>query len=270
MDREAFWARLADVLAGATGRREPGRVLVVGLSAPQGAGKTTLTRELVRRLAGKRVKAAAVSLDDFYLTRTEQAALSARHPGNPYLKHRGLPGTHDPRLAVDTVRVLVEAQGSVSRPSYDKTKFSGLGDRAEAATWPTIEGPLDLVLVEGWMLGFLPVPDASIADLDFRVVNEELARYQPLWAAFDVFVWLEPDDVNHVRRWRAEAEAAAIAAGKEGMTPDEVDAFVTLFFKAYETYLPRMRQDWPPAVPHLHIVIGGDRLPLSEAFELVE
>ena len=270
MDSEAYWGRLSAVLADAARRRASGRALVVGLSAPQGAGKTTLTRELVRRLADQQLKAVAVSLDDFYLRRAEQAALSARYPGNPYLKHRGLPGTHDLQLALDTVNTLITAQGMVRVPTYDKTKYAGLGDRQEAAEWQRVEGPLDVVLFEGWMLGFLPVPDASVADPDFRVINGELERYRALWAAFNVLVWIEADDINHVRRWRAEAEAAAIAAGKEGMMPAEIQAFVTPFFKAYETYLPRMRQDWPPAVPHVHIVIGGDRLPLNEAFELAE
>jgi D-glycerate 3-kinase len=34
-------------------------------------------------------------------------------------------------------------------PAYDKSKLSGRGDRADPVTWPSLEGPLDLVLLEG-------------------------------------------------------------------------------------------------------------------------
>lgn len=37
-------------------------------------------------------------------------------------------------------------------PRYDKSAFQGQGDRADPATWPAVEGPVDVVLFEGWML----------------------------------------------------------------------------------------------------------------------
>jgi D-glycerate 3-kinase len=46
--------------------------VVVGLSAPQGSGKTTMV-EFLRRLAGMdSLRAAVLSIDDFYLTNAEQ------------------------------------------------------------------------------------------------------------------------------------------------------------------------------------------------------
>jgi D-glycerate 3-kinase len=42
-------------------------------------------------------------------------------------------------------------------PRYDKSKFNGCGDRAEISEWTKVEEPVDLVIVEGWMLGFTQV-----------------------------------------------------------------------------------------------------------------
>ncbi len=43
-------------------------------------------------------------------------------------------------------------------PRYDKSCHGGRGDRAPESAWPVVKGPLDIVLFEGWMLGFTPVP----------------------------------------------------------------------------------------------------------------
>src|SRR4051812_14673155 len=67
--------------------------LIFGISGPQGGGKSTLADTLVSALDELGRRAMAFSIDDFYLTYDEQRALSAEHPGNPYLEHRGYPGT---------------------------------------------------------------------------------------------------------------------------------------------------------------------------------
>ena len=42
----------------------------------------------------------------------------------------------------------------VEIPRYDKSAYNGKGDRAKQSEWMKMKGPLDLVIVEGWMLGF--------------------------------------------------------------------------------------------------------------------
>jgi len=52
----------------------------------------------------------------------------------------------------------------VSIPTYDKSAFSGKGDRVdyEKEPWRKREsGPVDLIIVEGWMLGFQQVDPSS-------------------------------------------------------------------------------------------------------------
>jgi D-glycerate 3-kinase len=79
---------------------------------------------------------------------------------------RGNAGTHDLALGSATLGALRGANSgngaaAVSVPRYDKSQNGGRGDRAEPAAWPAVQGPLDIVLFEGWMLGFRPVPDAD-------------------------------------------------------------------------------------------------------------
>jgi D-glycerate 3-kinase len=54
---------------------------------------------------------------------------------------------------------------------YDKSAFQGKGDRADESTWPSVEGPLDLVLFEGWMLGFKPVGVEAAAAVEDSLVK---------------------------------------------------------------------------------------------------
>ena len=89
------------------------RPLFVGLNAPQGAGKTTLTKWLVDQLEEKQIQALAISIDDFYLTCEQQVQLAQANSDNPYLQQRGYPGTHDIELGVKTLQQLRKNQSEV-------------------------------------------------------------------------------------------------------------------------------------------------------------
>jgi hypothetical protein len=54
---------------------------VLGVSGAQGSGKTTFTGQLASCLAERGFAVATLSLDDFYLTQVERAALARdKHP----------------------------------------------------------------------------------------------------------------------------------------------------------------------------------------------
>jgi D-glycerate 3-kinase len=42
---------------------------------------------------------------------------------------------------------------------YDKSAYSGRGDRAPPSAWPSVKGPVEVVLFEGWMSGFAPLAE---------------------------------------------------------------------------------------------------------------
>lgn len=222
-------------LAAALTRRflaQPGAApLVIGVSGGQGSGKTTLARRLVATLEAAGLRAAASSLDDFYLTRAERLALS--RDVHPLLATRGVPGTHDVALLN---RVLDHLGGPdpVALPLFDKAT----DDRLPRERWRLCAAPLDVFVLEGWCLGAepedLPALQRPVNALEAaedpdgcwrRYVNDALAGpYRALWARLDRLVYLAVPDMAAVVRWRTEQESALPAQRR--MSADAVARFV--------------------------------------------
>ncbi|MDP3236232.1 MAG: hypothetical protein Q8N26_25810 [Myxococcales bacterium] len=230
-------------------RRRP---LMVGLNAPQGAGKTTLTKSLVGLFAELGVRAVSVSIDDFYLRRSEQLALASRHPGNPFLEHRGYPGTHDVELGARVLQALRDGH-DVDVPRYDKSAHGGRGDRSDEVT--PIRGQVDVVLLEGWMLGFQPVE--HVVDEPLRVPNDALRAYAAWTERLDVLISLRMKSASQVVQWRIEAEQAMRASGKPGLTDAEVEDYVRRFLPAYETWSGTLAKE-----PSLTLTLDSQRVPV--------
>jgi D-glycerate 3-kinase len=247
------------------------RPLCVALTAPQGCGKTTLVAALEFLFEKNGVAAASASIDDFYLTGAEQDKLSLANPGNALLRYRGNAGTHDVQLAVNTLRSLRSindddfATLTVSVPRYDKTLRGGRGDRAAREFWPEITAPLDIVLLEGWMLGFAPAADADAfaAHPDLPAVNAALRddAYGDLHALLDDWIVVRVRDTRWVRSWRLEAEQQARSEGRPTLTDAEVADFVNRFLPAYDLYAGAMyrRGPWRGGTD-----LTGDSLPCDE------
>ncbi|KAF2595412.1 hypothetical protein F2Q70_00045783 [Brassica cretica] len=213
--------------------------LVIGFSAPQGCGKTTL------------VKSATISIDDFYLTAQGQAQLREDNPGNALLEYRGNAGSHDLPFSVETIEALSQLTKDDMKmkvPRYDKSAYSGRGDRADAETWPEVEGPLKVILFEGWMLGFKPLPSEVVKSVDpqLETVNKNLEAYYDAWDKYiNAWVIIKIKDPSYVYRWRLQAEIAMRQAGKAGMSDDEVNDFVSRYLPAYKAYLPTLYAEGP-------------------------
>lgn len=85
------------------------RCVCIGLSCPQGGGKTTASMYMQEALALMGKKCAVMSLDDVYWKYEQQVALAKANPGNPLLQvHRvylaGLCG-----VGVELTRGLADA-----------------------------------------------------------------------------------------------------------------------------------------------------------------
>jgi D-glycerate 3-kinase len=215
------------------------RPVLVGIQAPQGSGKTTLTTHLLALLPAMGLRGTAISIDDFYLTRGEQLQLAARNPGNPYLEHRGYPGTHDVGLGESTLvdlRNVNRADAPVQVPVYDKSAHVGRGDRAPVSDWRRVAGPVDLVLLEGWMLGFTPVAESELPDRMMVEPNRALADYDRWYRQLDAFVALRAADPLYVMKWRVEAEAAMAAQGRPALSRADIEDYVQRFIPAYRTW----------------------------------
>lgn len=241
-------------------RRVPARPVFVGIQAPQGSGKTTLVRQLLEGLPRFGLRGVGLSIDDFYLTRDGQLQVAASHPDNPYLEHRGYPGTHDVELGLRTLEALRSlGDQDLALPSYDKSAHGGRGDRAPESEWPQVRGPLDLVFLDGWMLGFEPVPESALPDPQLAPANRALAGYASWIERLDAFVVLRAKDPNYVVRWRVQAEENMKAAGRPGLSREAIEDYIRRFLPAYQVYGARVPSGF--AGQTLEIVIDEERRP---------
>ena len=234
------------------------------MQAPQGCGKTTLVAELEALLTATGAVGATLSIDDFYLTRAKQAALADANAGNPLLELRGNAGTHDLALGAATLKALAAAGPgeSVAVPRYDKAAHGGLGDRAPQEAWPTVQGPVDVVLLEGWMLGFAPVGPAAAAAVSPHLppVDAALAAYRPaLDAACSAWLVVRAPSPACVYEWRAEAERELRREGRGGMSEEQIADFCDRYMPAYAAYLPGVAAAGPTtAMPGNLLMVDVD------------
>lgn len=206
------WRALAAQLATALTAESRERPVVLGLSGGQGAGKSTLAHALVMALQACGLRAATLSLDDVYLTAAERIHLAAQV--HPLLRTRGVPGTHDLGLLQRIFDSL--DQTTLRLPVFSKA----IDDRLPEGDWPSIRGPVEVLVFEGWCVGAGPQPEADVrtpvnalertedADGVYRhYVNQMLAEpYQAIWRQMHAWLFLAVPDLAAVVRWRTQQE----------------------------------------------------------------
>ena len=112
---------------------------VFALSGPVGAGKSTIAGAVARSLAAVGIRAVALSLDDFYLSREERD-----RRGIPW---RAVPGSHDLDLTVRTLAAIQDGSQPLVLPRFDMSRDDrGADERLDEAP--------DVVLFEGWIIGY--------------------------------------------------------------------------------------------------------------------
>ncbi|KAI7888252.1 P-loop containing nucleoside triphosphate hydrolase protein [Mucor mucedo] len=223
--------------------------MMVGVSGCQGSGKTTLCETLTGLLKTAGYNVVHFSMDDLYLTRQDQIRLSNQYPHNPLYQQRGQAGSHDLLLAQETLEGLKKKEKGITLlPVYDKSKYGGMGDRLDKSVWKEAQAPLQMVLFEGWMLGFKPLlalpqeEKLSCSREDAEVMNEHLKAYEDLlYPYLDIFIHLSPKEREQVYQWRLEQEHhMKVSRGVEGLSDAQVKAFVDTYMPAYQLYLPRL------------------------------
>lgn len=217
------------------------RPLILGICGAQGSGKSTLARGLAGRL---RARTAVLSLDDLYLGKAARAELA--RDIHPLLATRGVPLTHDVALGIEILDAI-RAGRPVRLPRFDKASDEPLPE----VQWEAVEGPLDLLIFEGWCVG-AAAQDASelaqpVNDLERehdsdgrwrRAVNAALAGpYQLLFGRIDRLVLLAAPRFEVVRDWRAQQEAelrAGLVAARRDPALAMTDAQVARFIQHFE------------------------------------
>ena len=253
------------------------RPVAVGLCGSQGSGKSTLAAFVAALLEAQGLAPAVLSIDDLYLTRETRLEMAqARHP---LFATRGPPATHDVALGLKVLEALTAATpGEVALPRFDKAADT----RADPAGWPRVRTPVDVVILEGWMVGARPQPEPDLAspvnalereaDGDGRwrrAVNAALAGpYQALFARLDLLVLLQAPSFEQVFAWRAlQEEKLARRLAAEGRAGERMDtAALHRFIAHYERLTRWILQEMPERADVVirlgpdHRVVGVDGL----------
>ena len=245
---------------------------MVGICGSQGSGKSTVCETLTTSLRQSGVNVANLSLDDLYLPLAERVKLS--ESVHPLLRTRGVPGTHDIALGMETLDALGRTE-QVRVPRFDKAT----DDRRPPELWDTVAGPVQLILFEGWCVGTRPQSAAALVqpineleaneDASGRWrqhVNDHLASdYQRLFARIDLLVLLAAPSFDVVLKWRIQQEhALREQAQRAGGNTRGVmsDAAVARFIQHYER-LTRHTLAEMPARADLVIRLAPDRSVVS-------
>lgn len=232
--------------------------LIIGISGPQGSGKTTLAKQLTQYVNDNTsTKAVNILLDDFYLPYVEQQQLTQlaihSYKNNPLLQGRGLPGTHD----LNILNKVLDSFANDKRftvPKYDKSLHNGKGDRLQANEWESYKP--DVIFLEGWFLGFRNLDhqlietygesqDPIIKSLKcehLTMVDEYLSRYQRVFQKCQYSIILSTDDISNVYKWRLQQEHALIQNKGGGMTDGEIKDFVDRYMPMYKLYYKTLCQ----------------------------
>lgn len=222
--------------------------LIIFISGPQGSGKSYNGQKihdyLSEKYRGDKI-VAYCSIDDFYLTHEDQQALAQQYRDNALLQGRGLPGTHDLTLLNECLSSILKGptdeQRTVALPRYDKSLFSGEGDRS--TDLQEVGLPVDIFIVEGWFLGYQPLlqtADTELIEGDMADINAKLFMYSDLlWRNPEVHslgIVIGTDDIHNVYSWRTEQEHETKRLKGAGMSDEAVVKFVDRYMPCYDLY----------------------------------
>ena len=216
------------------------QTITLGINGSQGSGKTTVAAYINNVLTHERgLNVISLSIDDFYLSKA--ARLQLGKDIHPLLATRGVPGTHDVALAMQTLAAL-KAQGRVAIPRFNKAT----DDIVTPDEWETIEAPVDVIIFEGWCLGATPQVEAELiepineleANEDDQgqwreYVNRQLQQqYQTLFAQVDIWAMLKAPSFDCIYQWRLQQEHKLKQSGQQGsgvMSDEQIKRFVMHF-----------------------------------------
>ncbi|KAG0649157.1 Meiotically up-regulated 58 [Hyphodiscus hymeniophilus] len=295
----------------------PDEPFFIGLNGVQGAGKTTLVSALQATLQKEGLETLVCSIDDLYLTHSDQLALAQQYPDNELVQHRGepgkmflpfcilfpfssllagrkegegetltgyFPGTHDMNLARELFAALRTSSPTLI-PSYDKSLFSGSGDRLPSSSWTPVNQPsqpkIQVIIFEGWCVGFralsaaaveakyassLSSPDSTLQKHKLEhllFVNEKLREYDVMTDTFNAFLHIDAQETGFVYEWRLEQEAQLRREKGMGMSDEQVVRFVDGYYPAYELFTGGVREGVLRGKgregAQLRLVVGRDR-----------
>jgi len=186
---------------------------VIAINGSQGSGKTTAAIILKTLLETKYAHHVVVlSIDDFYHSKIKRCELSRTL--HPLFITRGVPGTHDVSLALETIKqIRMIAEGdSVLIPRFDKAT----DDRKPKQQWDKVTGPVSVIIFEGWCVASPALEEASLSEPinELECVEDKNGawrqsynlflqnEYQRLFNEINWLLMLKAPDFDCVYQWR--------------------------------------------------------------------
>lgn len=246
--------------------------LVIGVNGSQGSGKSTLADLVVCILEHVHgLSALSLSIDDFYLTRIEREQLADTI--HPLLATRGVPGTHDTKLACRTLEWLKTYTRHVAVPRFDKS----CDDRFPEDDWSMITQPADVIILEGWCVGSVAQEDRALTRAVNKLESEEDADgiwrtfvnlqlrdvYPKLFSFVDIWIMLQAPSFECVFEWRLEqeqklrtllAEQGKADSATALMSPEDIARFIQHYQRITEHTLKTL-----PGAVHFLFELDGNR-----------
>jgi len=192
--------------------KKKGKTLLVGLSASQGSGKTTVAAilSIILKIFFKR-NTCVISIDDFYKTLSDRKKMAE----NKHLlfKTRGVPGTHD----IDLIKNFFSATKKKKFKKIKLPKFNkSIDDRLKKNNWHNIKKKPEIVILEGWCVGAKAKSNSSLQKpINFleknedknliwrKFVNDRLKKeYKSVFAMIDHFIFMKVPNFKMVFKWR--------------------------------------------------------------------
>jgi pantothenate kinase-related protein Tda10 len=168
-------------------------------------------------------------------------------------------------------QINTSSSSTVDLPFFDKSQHSGFGDRSPDPL--PLSGPIDIFILEGWSLGFAPLPLDKVKELysqgrtaqhhpfsTIQQINDNLASFAAeINDRFDTHISIFPKSYDYVYKWRLQQEHHMKSGnGGKGMTDEEVEKFVDRYMPVYEIY-----KGTDGACGGLRLVFGKEREVLS-------
>jgi len=193
--------------------------IFMGVHGPQGCGKSTSCENVKKKLSEQNINCLVFSLDDFYYPHSKMQQQMLKF-NDPLYKHRGLAGTHDIRWLEDLFKRIHDKKNAVL-PKFNKTLHNGQGDIDE---YIPIYEHYDVVILEGWMIGYKP---RQFIPSYLRTFNKELEKYQFLHKVIDIWFYFGTE-LQNIYDWRLNVETT--------MNKETFDEFIKPYFVIYSNY----------------------------------
>tara|TARA_B100001248_G_scaffold250835_1_gene225339 strand:+ start:453 stop:1370 length:918 start_codon:yes stop_codon:yes gene_type:complete len=217
------------------------KVKIIGITGGQGSGKSTISN-ILKIILKKMFNLNTVifSIDDFYKTLKDRKKMSLKI--SPLFLTRGVPGTHDTKLLLSTIKKLKKSKfDKVNIPIFDKS----IDNRLPKKYWQSIKEKPDIIIFEGWCIGAkaqnnrdLLIPINKLEKEKDKnstwrhYVNNKLKKeYSKIFKLIDKLIFLKVPSFKKVYEWRLlqEKKLRTKSRGNKIMNDNEVKNFIMFY-----------------------------------------